>query len=123
MIKIKATISEFNEFHKYLLNYIVSDVKSGDLVKEYFITEAIDSVNKKIQKKMFSVEMSGKNYGLLSIAIETRELLALSIVFKRIIAHSYLSNIENSLLSQIPVEVIKIIKPNSIILTPYETCN
>jgi hypothetical protein len=112
MIRIKAYTGELNEFLKFLNVCIDSDAKTIDTVKEYYLTNALVELSKRIIKKLFTNSMEGIKYpGRLSVKVTQPEMIALSIYFARHEVHAYLKPIENDIVKQIPAELIEILKP------------
>lgn len=111
MIKIKSSILELTEFSRHLTNCTTYNAKSGDLVKEFYLSYSIEKLNTKILKKIFAHKIDNKQAATITIKIDNAELIALSIYFSRYQTHPYLLKLETSIISQIPSELINILKP------------
>lgn len=111
MIKVKHSIQELNNFANHLEYCVSSGPKTIDLTKEYLLACSLDSLVKRIRKKVLQAEIDRKFFTPLTIKIENPEILALSIYFGRYELPSYMKVIEHNVLSNVPSEIINILRP------------
>lgn len=112
MITVKATVSEFAIFSQYLDSCITGEAKTIDRVKEYFMATSLDNLNKRLKSKLADIEIKRKKIsGPTALKIEDWEILSLSIFFNRYHVHTYIQQLENDILNQMPTEIINILNP------------
>ena len=116
MIKVKVTISELEVFANYLQTCLTSEAKTGDLVKEYFLADAIKHLYQRANKKLYDadhefLDRSVKVTKESTLKIMNCEVLALSVFFKRLPVHNYILSVEREILEQMPVDIIKVLNP------------